>query len=39
MERADYDKKKDEVANSIIARLEAFFPGLTENIVYRYVHC
>lgn len=44
-----YRAKKDELAHALFARLEKFYPGITENIAYyevstpktvqRYLHC
>ncbi len=30
-----YERKKQEAADAIIARLEAYFPGITQAIVFR----
>ena len=30
-----YERKKQEAADAIIARLEVFFPGITQAIVFR----
>ena len=34
---ADYEQKKEEVADSIAARLEPYFPGIRKAIVFRHV--
>ncbi len=35
---ADYERKKEEVADSIAARLEPYFPGIGKAIVFRHAH-
>ena len=37
LSREDYERKKDEVADALVIRLEAFLPGLQEATVYREV--
>ena len=32
---ANYEQKKQDVANSIVARLEPYFPGIKNAIVFR----
>ena len=34
---AEYEQKKEEVADALIKRVEAFLPGLTEATVFREV--
>ena len=34
----EYDRRKEEVADQLVQRLEAFLPGLQEATVYREVH-
>lgn len=36
MEPAEYERKKEEVADSIVARLEAYLPGITKAIIFRH---
>jgi phytoene dehydrogenase-like protein len=33
---AEYERKKEEVADSIVARLESYFPGIKNAIVFRF---
>ena len=33
---ADYERKKDEVADSIVARLEPYVPGIRNAVVFRH---
>ena len=33
----EYERKKEEVADALIKRVEAFLPGLTEATVFREV--
>lgn len=35
LERTEYERKKEEVADAIVARLERVFPGLKEAIILR----
>lgn len=35
LERAEYERKKDEVADAIVARLEKVFPGLKAGTLFR----
>ena len=37
MERIEYERKKEEVADAIVARLEKVFPGLKEGTILRWV--
>lgn len=37
LERTEYERKKEEVADAIVARLERVFPGLKEAIILREV--
>lgn len=37
LSREEYERKKDEVADALVKRLEAFLPGLQEATVYREV--
>ncbi len=35
---AEYERKKEEVADSIAARLEPYFPGIRKAIVFRHAN-
>lgn len=35
LERPEYERKKEEVADAIVARLEKVFPGLKEAVILR----
>ena len=35
LEPAEYKRQKEEVADSIVARLEAYLPGITQSIIFR----
>lgn len=37
LSREEYERKKDEVADALVKRLEAYLPGLQEGTVYREV--
>jgi prolycopene isomerase len=37
LSREEYERKKDEVADALVKRLEAHLPGLQEATVYREV--
>ena len=37
LEPSDYRRKKEEVADALVRRLEAFLPGLHASTVYREV--
>lgn len=37
LERPEYERKKEEVADAIVARLEKVFPGLKEAVILREV--
>lgn len=36
LESAEYERRKEEVADAFVARLERYFPGLKEGTVFRY---
>ena len=35
MERSEYERRKEEVADEIVQRLEAIFPGLKQGTLFR----
>ena len=37
LQPGEYEQKKAEVTDAVLARLEAFFPGLREAVVFRWV--
>ena len=38
LDPAEYERKKEEVADSIVSRLDAYLPGISKAIVFRHAN-